>query len=55
MTGGSSGGPWLADFDPTTGAGTVVGVNASLGVPNTMGGTVFGPETRELLNQAYTS
>ena len=28
MTGGSSGGPWLASFSTTTGAGTVDSVNS---------------------------
>lgn len=55
MTGGSSGGPWLADFDPKTGMGVVVSVNSSLDRPNTMGGTVFGEETRQLLDEASKS
>ncbi|MFI2008398.1 trypsin-like serine peptidase [Streptomyces jumonjinensis] len=29
MSGGSSGGPWLADFDATTGKGTLVSVNSA--------------------------
>jgi hypothetical protein len=57
MTGGSSGGPWLADFDARTGTGVVVSVNSSSNpqVPDAEGGKVFGAETEELLAAAGRS
>ncbi|MFI6094389.1 trypsin-like serine peptidase [Lentzea sp. NPDC051213] len=55
MTGGSSGGPWLADLNTNTGQGIVVSVNSSLGVPDTMAGSVFGDEVQQLLLEASRS
>ncbi|QRP42965.1 serine protease [Amycolatopsis sp. FDAARGOS 1241] len=54
LDGGSSGGPWLADFDAATGSGTVVSVNSSLDPdqPNTMGGPVLGPVAETVYRQA---
>ncbi|MEU8497448.1 peptidase [Streptomyces lavendulae] len=57
MTGGSSGGPWLQDFDETTGLGTQVSVN-SFGynfLPNRMFGPYFGNEAKAAYDKAQTS
>ncbi|MFD8978404.1 trypsin-like serine peptidase [Streptomyces sp. NPDC059564] len=57
MTGGSSGGPWLQDFDEATGLGTQVSVN-SFGytfLPNRMFGPYFGNEAKAAYDKAQTS
>ncbi|MFJ7207766.1 trypsin-like serine peptidase [Streptomyces sp. NPDC098789] len=57
MTGGSSGGPWLQNFDEATGLGTQVSVN-SFGytfLPNRMYGPYFGDEAKAAYDRAQTS
>lgn len=42
LTGGSSGGPWIKDFDPETGSGKIISVNSwSYGSRNGMGGPII--------------
>lgn len=57
LTGGASGGPWLADFDTTTGKGTLVSVNASLDslVPTKMYGEVLGATAKKVYDRAQKS
>jgi hypothetical protein len=45
LNGGSSGGPWFRDFNPTTGVGTLTSVNSFTyrGLKNRMFGPYFGP------------
>ncbi|USA04191.1 peptidase [Streptomyces lydicamycinicus] len=54
MSGGSSGGPWLADFNATTGKGTLVSVNSSLDslTPTEMQGEVLGATARKVYDRA---
>lgn len=54
MTGGSSGGPWLADFDAKAGEGVLVSVNSALDAmtPTKMYGEVFGATARKVYDQA---
>ncbi|MCP9206659.1 trypsin-like serine peptidase [Streptomyces sp. NEAU-Y11] len=55
MTGGSSGGPWLADFDTTTGKGVLVSVNShGEGLQDTekMFGAVLGGTAKKVYDQA---
>ncbi|MFD3524964.1 trypsin-like serine peptidase [Streptomyces sp. NPDC058653] len=54
LTGGASGGPWLADFDSTTGKGVLVSVNASLDAltPTKMYGEVFGATAKKVYDRA---
>lgn len=54
MSGGSSGGPWLADFNATTGKGTLVSVNSSLDslTPTEMQGEVLGATARMVYDRA---
>ncbi|MER7344880.1 peptidase [Streptomyces aurantiacus] len=54
MTGGSSGGPWFADFNATTGRGTLVSVNSSLDsmTPTEMQGEVFGATAKKVYDRA---
>lgn len=54
MTGGSSGGPWLADFDATTGKGVLVSVNGSLDsmTPTKMYGEVLGATAKKVYDRA---
>ncbi|MEU5421846.1 trypsin-like serine peptidase [Streptomyces sp. NPDC001407] len=57
MTGGSSGGPWFANFDETAGSGLQASVN-SFGytfLPNTMFGPYFGDDIKTLYEQAQTT
>ncbi|MFE5298861.1 trypsin-like serine peptidase [Streptomyces sp. NPDC056632] len=57
MTGGSSGGPWFASFDETTGTGLQASVN-SFGynfLPNRMFGPYFGTDAQNLYNKAQAS
>ncbi|ASU86126.1 serine protease [Nocardiopsis gilva YIM 90087] len=56
MTQGSSGGPWLADFDPATGIGTLVSVISFKYVtdPSTQYGPRLGAEARRLYRRART-
>ncbi|GAA1936649.1 hypothetical protein GCM10009837_73440 [Streptomyces durmitorensis] len=53
MSGGSSGGPWLADFT-TTGKGTLVSVNSSLDslTPSKMYGGVWGATAKKVYERA---
>ncbi|MEN8040629.1 MAG: hypothetical protein ABFR95_03910 [Actinomycetota bacterium] len=53
LTGGSSGGPWLADFDETIGSGTVMSVNSYgyTGI-NAMHGPVLNADTTDVYNAA---
>ncbi|MCX4907524.1 serine protease [Streptomyces sp. NBC_00878] len=57
MTGGASGGPWLADFNATTGKGTIVSVNASLDglTPTEMQGEVWGATAKKVYDRAQNS
>ncbi|WP_432143269.1 trypsin-like serine peptidase [Streptomyces sp. bgisy084] len=54
MTGGSSGGPWLADFNATTGKGTLVSVNSALDslTPTEMQGEVLGDTAKKVYERA---
>jgi hypothetical protein len=54
MTGGSSGGPWLADFNATTGKGVLVSVNSELDslTPTRMYGPVLGATAKSVYDQA---
>ncbi|WP_414167005.1 trypsin-like serine peptidase [Streptoverticillium reticulum] len=58
MTGGSSGGPWLADFDAASGLGTLVSVNShgdALEHSTTMSGPVLGATARQVYDRAQRS
>ncbi|WP_282797801.1 peptidase [Streptomyces sp. CC224B] len=54
MSGGSSGGPWLADFDAATGNGVLVSVNSALDAltPTEMRGEVFGATAKKVYERA---
>ncbi|RLU81570.1 peptidase [Streptomyces griseocarneus] len=55
MTGGASGGPWLADFDAKTGLGTLVSVNShgdALDNSTAMFGPVLNTPAREVHDRA---
>ncbi|MER8087782.1 trypsin-like serine peptidase [Streptomyces sp. NPDC058316] len=54
MTGGSSGGPWLADFNAATGKGVLVSVNSALDslTPTEMQGEVLGTTARKVYDRA---
>ncbi|WP_356948488.1 trypsin-like serine protease [Streptomyces sp. P9-2B-2] len=52
MGGGSSGGPWLTDFDAATGQGVLVSVN-SHGDGMTGGTHMFGPVLGDVAKQVY--
>lgn len=54
MTGDSSGGPWLADFNETTGEGTLVSVHSSLDgfTPTKMYGEILGATARTMYGRA---
>jgi V8-like Glu-specific endopeptidase len=54
MTGGSSGGPWLADFNAKTGKGVLVSVNAALDslTPTKMFGEVLGSTAKKVYDRA---
>jgi V8-like Glu-specific endopeptidase len=54
MSGGSSGGPWLADFDAASGKGVLVSVNSALDslTPTRVYGEVFGATARKVYDQA---
>ncbi|MGB8942109.1 MAG: trypsin-like serine protease [Streptomyces sp.] len=54
MSGGSSGGPWLADFNATTGKGVLVSVNSSLDslAPTKMYGEVWGATAKKVYDRA---
>ncbi|WP_432931365.1 trypsin-like serine peptidase [Microbispora sp. CA-135349] len=54
MTGGASGGPWFADFDPSTGTGVLTSVNSfKYGfAPSWMFGPYFGAEAEAVYNAA---
>ncbi|MFJ3233803.1 trypsin-like serine peptidase [Streptomyces sp. NPDC086787] len=57
MTGGSSGGPWFANFDEATGTGLQASVN-SFGyvfIPNRMFGPYFGNDAKTLYDKAQTT
>ncbi|WP_224059070.1 trypsin-like serine peptidase [Streptomyces kanamyceticus] len=57
MSGGSSGGPWLADFNTTTGKGVLVSVNSSLDslTPTKMYGEVFGATAKKVYDKAQNA
>ncbi|WP_234336097.1 trypsin-like serine peptidase [Streptomyces sp. NRRL S-1022] len=57
MSGGSSGGPWLADFDAATGTGVLVSVNSQLDSlqPSEMYGPVLGTVAKAVYTQAEHS
>ncbi|MEI5101203.1 peptidase [Streptomyces sp. PmtG] len=54
MSGGSSGGPWLADFNATTGKGVLVSVNSSLDslTPTKMYGEVLRTTAKKVYERA---
>jgi hypothetical protein len=54
MTAGSSGGPWLAGFDPATGTGIITSVSSFKYSTNDqiLYGTPFGPVAQELYEAA---
>ncbi|MGK5630254.1 trypsin-like serine peptidase [Streptomyces sp. URMC 123] len=55
LSGGASGGPWLADFDTRTGAGTLVSVNShgdALENSRHMYGPVLGAAARQVYDRA---
>ncbi|AZM57092.1 peptidase [Streptomyces sp. WAC 01529] len=54
MSGGSSGGPWLADLNATTGKGVLVSVNSSLDslTPTKMYGEVLGATAKKVYERA---
>ncbi|MGW9433874.1 trypsin-like serine peptidase [Streptomyces decoyicus] len=54
MSGGSSGGPWLADFNATTGKGVLVSVNSALDslTPTEMQGEVLGATAKKVYERA---
>ncbi|MET7488908.1 trypsin-like peptidase domain-containing protein [Streptomyces sp. NPDC005538] len=54
MTGGSSGGPWLANFDSATGKGTLVSVNSALDSlqPTKMYGEILGATAKTMYQRA---
>ncbi|MFE3598448.1 trypsin-like serine peptidase [Streptomyces sp. NPDC059142] len=54
LTGGASGGPWLADFKGTTGKGVLVSVNASLDslTPTKMYGEILGATAKKVYDRA---
>ncbi|AXG82588.1 peptidase [Streptomyces paludis] len=57
LTGGSSGGPWFADFDTATGKGVLVSVNASLDslTPTKMYGEVLKATAKKVYDRAQNS
>ncbi|WP_327227647.1 peptidase [Streptomyces platensis] len=57
MSGGSSGGPWLADFNAATGKGTLVSVNSALDslTPTEMQGEVLGATAKKVYDRAQHS
>jgi len=57
MTGGSSGGPWFVDFNPTTGVGTLNSVNSYKYTfdKNSMYGPYFGSWEQRAYDQARTA
>jgi hypothetical protein len=57
LAGGSSGGPWLRDFDPATGRGTIFSVTSrgtmtEDGVTTDLGGAAFTDPVRTLYERA---
>ncbi|HEX6340278.1 hypothetical protein [Umezawaea sp.] len=57
MAGGSSGGPWLRDFDPATGTGTIFSVTSKGtvnldGTTEELSGAAFTDEVRDLYQRA---
>ncbi|MFH9075034.1 trypsin-like serine peptidase [Streptomyces alboflavus] len=57
MSGGSSGGPWFADFDASTGRGTLISVNSALDSlePTKMYGEVFGSLAKKVYERAQNA
>ncbi|MEU3601581.1 trypsin-like peptidase domain-containing protein [Streptomyces sp. NPDC006798] len=57
MTGGSSGGPWLTDFDTATGKGTLVSVNSAMDsfTPTKGYGEIFGSTAKKVYERAARS
>ncbi|MFD3925300.1 trypsin-like serine peptidase [Streptomyces sp. NPDC058614] len=54
LTGGSSGGPWLADFNAASGKGVLVSVNSGLDslTPTEMQGELFGATAKKVYDRA---
>ncbi|MFE3017083.1 trypsin-like serine peptidase [Streptomyces sp. NPDC059256] len=54
MTGGASGGPWLANFNTTTGKGTLVSVNSTMDsfTPTKMYGEILGATAKKVYDRA---
>jgi len=55
MTGGSSGGPWFADFDPATGIGTLNSVNSFKYRGGPLAKNMFGPYFDGYTQATYTA
>lgn len=56
MTGGSSGGPWMRDFNATTGTGTLTSLNSyGYSGDKSMHGPKFNADTQALYNTATTT
>ncbi|MCF3122126.1 peptidase [Streptomyces arenae] len=57
MSGGSSGGPWLADFNATTGKGVLVSVNSALDSlePTKMFGEIWKTTSKKVYDRAQQS
>ncbi|MVO87827.1 trypsin-like serine protease [Streptomyces sp. p1417] len=57
MSGGSSGGPWFADFSAATGRGTLISVNSSLDSlePTKMFGEIFGSLAKKVYDKARSA
>ncbi|MFE0104634.1 hypothetical protein [Streptomyces sp. NPDC059009] len=58
MRAGSSGGPWLADFDPLTRIGTLIGLQSADGDHSGVGpvgvSPILGPLTEQIYERAQT-
>ncbi|GHC60004.1 trypsin-like serine peptidase [Streptomyces flavofungini] len=57
LSGGASGGPWFADFNATTGRGTLISVNSALDSlqPTKMYGEVFGNLAKKVYDRAQNA
>ena len=53
LTGGSSGGPWLADLDPATGVGRIVSLTSFSYLDRP--GTLYGPPLGDAARQLFTT
>ncbi|MFJ2171783.1 trypsin-like serine peptidase [Streptomyces sp. NPDC087851] len=57
LSGGASGGPWLAGFDTTTGKGVLISVNSALDstAPTKMYGEIMGATAKKVYDRAQKS